>query len=191
MSQENVELVRQPIAVAAHPRRRLEQHLIRFPPAFALFARAAWRFYTLLPPRSRLRQAIARRYVAQAAEALNRGDLEAAFAVYHPDVETIIDQRLVALGVEPTYRGRKARMAFQERWNTEWGEWRFEPEEVIDLGDGRMLAVGRVAGSGLSSGVALDRYSAFLVTFGPAGRVIREQVFLDRDEALEAVGLRE
>ena len=190
MSQENVEVVRQPVAVAARSRRSLEQHLVRFPRALALLARAVWRLYLLLPSHSRLRGAMARRYTQQAAEALNRRDLEAAFSVYHPDVESIFDQRMVTLGLEPVYRGRKARVDVQRRWNAEWGEWRFEPEELIDLGDSRLLAVGRLAGSGLSSGAGVDHDCAFLATLA-AGRVIREQVFLDRDEAFEAVGLRE
>jgi ketosteroid isomerase-like protein len=45
-------------------------------------------------------------------------------------------------------------------------------------------------GSGLTSGVGLDNDWADLFTIS-AGRVIREQVFLDRTDALEAAGLRE
>ena len=123
MSQENVEVVRQPITAAARSRRRLEQHLVRSPPAFTLFAGAMWRFYLLLPSHSRLRGAIARRYTQQAAEALNRGDLEAACALYHPDVEAIF----AALGFEPVLRGREARLDFQRRWNAEWDEWGSSP----------------------------------------------------------------
>jgi len=70
----------------------------------------------LLPPRSRLRQAIVRRYIKRGVEAVNRRDLEAAFVLYHPDVESIFDQRLVALGFEPVYRGREARIEAQRRW---------------------------------------------------------------------------
>jgi ketosteroid isomerase-like protein len=190
MSRENVEVVRQPMNVADRPRRRFEQQLVRFPAAVALFARAMWRIYSSLPPGSGLRRAISRRYTEQAAEALNRGDLEAAFAVYHRDVESIFDPGLVALGIEPVYRGRQARIDMQRRWNAEWGGWRFEPEELIDLGGNRMLALGRLRGSGLSSGAAVDRDGCFLATFS-AGQVIREEVFLDRGRALEAVGLRE
>lgn len=51
-----------------------------------------------------------------------------------------------------------------------------------------MVLVGRVKGSGLSSGIAVDNDWADLLTTS-SGRVIREQVFFDRAEALEAVGL--
>ena len=187
MSEENVEVVRQPIAVRAHSRRRLEERMaLRFPSVLALLARAGWR----LPPRSRLRQVLIRRYVRLGFEATNRGDYEAANALNHPDVEAIWPPRLATIGVEPGTRGREERVRFQRRWSTEWGEFRFEPEELIDFGDGRLLTVGRITGSGLSSGAAFDSDWAVLHTVS-AGRVIREQVFLDHGEALEAAGLSE
>ena len=81
MSQENVEIVRQPITLRAHTRRRLEERLaLRFPGAVILLVRAVWR----LPPRSRLRQAYLRRAVQLGFEALNRDDVEAAFATLPP-----------------------------------------------------------------------------------------------------------
>src|SRR5947208_1447411 len=90
MPRENVEIVRQPIAVADGSRRRLDERFtLRFPRALALLAGATWRLYLLLPPRSRLRQAIVRRYIKRGVEAVNRRDLEAAFVLYHPDVESI------------------------------------------------------------------------------------------------------
>jgi ketosteroid isomerase-like protein len=174
--------------VAERSRRRLEQQLVRFPRLVALLGRAIWRFYLLLPPRSPLRRAIVRRYTQQSAEAFNRGDLEATFAIYHPDLESILDPRLPIPGVEPVLRGREARVHFQERWNAEFRAWRWEPDEAIDLGDGRLLVVGRMGGSGSTSGAAVDTECGFLVTVS-AGLVIREQIFLDRGEALEAGGL--
>ena len=78
-------------------------------------------------------------------------------------------------------------MRFQRTWTAQWGDVRFEPAEVTDLGD-RLLVLGRMKGSGLSSGGAFDREWANLTTFS-AGRVIREQVFLDHGEALKAAGL--
>jgi ketosteroid isomerase-like protein len=130
-----------------------------------------------------------RRAVQLALEATNRGDFEAAFALFHPHIELIAAGTFITLGYDPVYRGREERIRFQERWHADWGEFRFEPEEVIDLGD-RVLLVGRVKGSGLSSGVAVDNHWTDVLTIS-AGRVIREQVFFDRAEALEAAGLSE
>jgi ketosteroid isomerase-like protein len=88
------------------------------------------------------------------------------------------------------YRGRAARINAEKRWIAEMGEFHFEPEELIDFGDNRFLVLGRVKGSGLSSGAGFDNEWGLLLTI-TAGRVIREQLFLDRNEALEAAGLRE
>ena len=144
MSQENLEVVRQAIVVADRSRRRLEERFaLRFPHALALLSEATWRLWLLLPTRSRLRQAIVRRYMKLGVEAVNRRDLEAAFVLYHPGVESIMDERLVALGFELVYRGREARIEAQRRWIVEWGEERTEVEELIDLGDGRLLLLVR------------------------------------------------
>lgn len=156
---------------------------MRFPAALAFLVRLVWR----LPLRSRLRAAIVRRALQLGVEATNRGDLEAAFALYHPDVELVTTGKLDALGFDPMYRGREARIRFQQSWHAEWGEFRFEPEAFIDLAD-RVLIVGRMKGSGLASGAPIDNDWAVIYTV-TAGRVIREEVFWDRAEALEAAGL--
>jgi ketosteroid isomerase-like protein len=187
MSQRKVEVVRQPIALKDRPRRGLEERMyLRFPSVVAVVTRALWR----LPPRSRPRRAFILRGTQLGFAALNRGDFEASFLLYHPDVEFITPPRLAGLGFEPVFRGRAGRIQFQQRWMAEWGEMRFEPEEVLDLGD-RLLYLGGVKGSGLSSGAGFesDNWAALLTV--SAGRILREQPFFDRREALEAAGLSE
>ena len=186
MPQENVEAVRTPLDVRAVPRRGVGERLaLRFPGAVALSGRAAAR----LPLRSRPRQA-ALRWAAQVfLGAYNRKDFEAAYSLYHRDSETIVPHQLVDVGFEPVAHGRQANIDLQRRWHEHWGEFRIEPEQVIDL-DGRILFLGRITGSGLSSGAGFETDWGLLVTYA-AGRVIREQFFFDRDEALEAGGLPE
>ena len=187
MSQENAEVVRQPVVARSHSRRRLEERLgLRFPAAFALMSRAVWR----LPPGSRLRQAMLRRTVQLGNAAINRGDYEAAFGTYDAHVELIVPRQFLTLGFDALYRGRAERIDFQRRWTAEWGDVRFETEEIIDLGDGRVLVISRMKGSGLGSGATVDNEWANIFTLS-AGRVIREQAFADHAEALEAAGLRE
>jgi len=186
MSKENVEAVRQPIAVRHTSRRRLDERLAsRLPRSVAFLFRGVLR----LPPSSRLRRAVIRHGVQRAVEATNRGDFEAAFALHAPHVELNSPPEMVGLGEEAVTRGREERVRFQRSWTAQWGEVRLEPDEVTDLGD-HVLVVGRMRGSGLSSGAGFDNEWANLTTLS-AGRVIREQIFRDHDEALEAVGLRE
>jgi hypothetical protein len=61
-----------------------------------------------------------RRATQAGFEALNRGDYEAAFTLYHPDGELITPPGFVGLGFDPLYRGREERIDFQRRWTAEW-----------------------------------------------------------------------
>jgi ketosteroid isomerase-like protein len=186
VSQKNGKVVRQPIALKSRSRRGLEDRIyLRFPFLATFLTRAVWR----MPPRSRPRQAVLLRAAQSAFDATNRGDFELGFLLYHPDIELITPPRLVGLGFDPTYRGREARFEFQRRWTAEWGEMRFIPHEMLDLGD-RLLFLGKINGSGVSSGAAFESEWGVLYTIS-GGQLIREQPFFDREEALEAAGLRE
>jgi ketosteroid isomerase-like protein len=172
--------------LAADSRRRLDERLVvRFPAIQVLLAGVWWN----RPPCSRLRQAIVRRLVRQGFEAVNRGDYEVAFGSYDRDIEFIPPAGLAALGNEASYRGLQARVRYERNWRAHWGDYRYEPDELRDLGD-RLLVIGRIRSSGLSSDAAIDTDYADLFTLS-AGRVIREQAFLNRANALEAVGLSE
>ena len=114
----------------------------------------------------------------------NRGDLDALTQVYDPDVvfETLL------LG---THHGNEAiRLIYEENQKTLSG-YSVDPIELIDNGD-QVVAVAQVNGVGPASQIAMedrDRF-AFLFTI-KNGRVVREQAFRNREEALEAAGLSE
>jgi ketosteroid isomerase-like protein len=174
------------ISVAVRPRssRSPEERLgVRFPRAFAYLARVPF----LLPAHSRIRQAILRRAVQHGFEAYNRRDFAAVFLYYHPDIEEITPRQLVALGFDPVYRGHQQGIRYRQQWAQEWGEFQLKPEELHDLGDNRMLVIGR--GEGVSpSGAAVADDWCFLWTFS-AGRVSRQELLFDRREAFRAAGL--
>ena len=109
--------------------------------------------------------------------------------LHDADVELHPPAEMVGLGEESVTRGREERARFQRTWTAQWGAVRFEPREIIDLGD-RLLVIGRMRGSGLGSGAAFDNEWANLTTISD-GQAIREQVFRDHGEALDAAGLRE
>ena len=186
MSQENVEEVRHSLELAADSRRRPEERLALRAPFIQTLVARVW---SKRPPQSRLRQAIVPRLVRSGIEAANRGDLQVTFANYDRDVEFFPPTSLAGLGDEASYHGLEARIRYEQQWRAEWGDFRYEPDELRDLGD-RMLVIGRIRTSGLSSGAATDSDFANLFTLS-GGRVIREQVFFNRDEALEAAGLSE
>jgi ketosteroid isomerase-like protein len=120
---------------------------------------------------------------------MNRVDLEVGLVLYDDDVESIFDPGFVSLGFGNT-RGREERRRMLREVYDETREFRFEPDELIDLGDDRLLAIGRMKGSGLSSGAPFDSEWANLWTVS-AGLVVRDQVFMSHRDALEAAGLSE
>jgi ketosteroid isomerase-like protein len=79
-----------------------------------------------------------------------------------------------------------------KRWTLKtreiWDEWRFELERLLDAGDRVVVLVHVVAEGGLS-GVHLERDTAHVWTLAD-GKVTRCEVFLDRSEALEELGLQ-
>ena len=186
MSEENVEVVRQPLGLRVHSRRRLVEHLVlRAPRTGALMARAIFR----LSPRSWLRQKMLRWSLRVGFEAANRGDWEAAFATIPDDFEAIPPPDLVRLGFAPVYRGRADRLRYQLAWIAELGDFQQALEELIDLGD-RFLVLGHMTGSGTASGAVFESEIAYLWTQS-GGQLIREESFRSHQEALEAAGLSE
>jgi ketosteroid isomerase-like protein len=188
MSQENVEIVRQRLSLRGRSgqTRTVDQRLaVRFPWIVAVWQR----LITRLSPASRLRQALMVRAMQSGFEAYNRGDLEVCVLIYHPEVEFRHPEDH-ALGFDVTYRGLKGYGEFAAYWASGWGEHRFEPRELIDLGD-RFLVLSEVFARGAGSGVSLTQNHAMLATFDKYGKVVRQQDFFDHAEALEAVGLSE
>ena len=177
--------VRQAVAVATSSRRTMvERFSLRMPGLSSLVAALVDR----LPPRSRLRQAVMASVVRSAFEAANRSDFDAAVVFCHPDIEVIEPPQLYELGLEPMRgTGLETRKQVQRRWQAEWGAFRIEPEYIVDLGD-RLLVVSRMQGAGRASGAAFETDVANLFELA-GGRPIREQIFLDRNEARAAAGL--
>jgi ketosteroid isomerase-like protein len=89
---------------------------------------------------------------------------------------------------EQVFRGREGLKRWIAVTKEVWDEWRFEPGRFLDAGD-HVVTLVRVVARGGTSGVPLDRETAHLWTLRDA-RVLRCTIYLDRSEALEAVGLR-
>jgi ketosteroid isomerase-like protein len=178
------EVLREQIALKGRSRRGLEERLaLRFPRVTALIARTTWR----LPRRSSLRRALVRRVVVLGWEAMNRADLEFGLALYDEDVESVFDPRAVTLGLANT-RGREARRRTLSQVYGEMGQMLFDPDELIDLGDDRLLVIGRMKGRGRASGAPFEMEWANLWTISE-GLVVRDEQFGDHAEAVEAAGL--
>jgi ketosteroid isomerase-like protein len=188
MTQENVELVRRPLAVRERSSRTLDQRLaLRFP----RLAAACTRLIGRLAPSSRLRQAVLGRGVQLGLEAFNRRDQDAALLGCHPDCEFHPPRELVEAGlIEACYVGPAGYREYASNWSEVWGaELRLEPVELIDLGD-HLVILADLPVRAQASGVSLTTKWADVTTLED-GRAVRQQHYWDHAEALQAVGLRE
>jgi ketosteroid isomerase-like protein len=115
---------------------------------------------------------------------LNRRDVQAWLNAFHADAE----MHDLAGGPEaPPRRGHEALRAWVESVDSLWEDGRYEPQEIIDAGDFVVVAV-RVRGRRRHTGVNID-VSMCQVFEMRQGRIQRGTAYLDKDEALEAVGL--
>jgi ketosteroid isomerase-like protein len=84
-------------------------------------------------------------------------------------------------------RGREGMRRWVATTKEIWGEWRFERERFIPVGD-QVVALVRVVARGALSGVPLVRETAHVWTVED-GRVTRCEIYLDRSDGVEAAGL--
>ena len=121
-------------------------------------------------------------------EAFARRDNAAPFTVYAPDIEWDLRES-VALDAPTVYHGHDGvRTAFRN-WLAPFHDFKFRPGEVRDHADHVLVTVYE-HGIGRASGVVVDRRHYALWTLR-GGKVVRLRVYLDRADALKAVGLAE
>jgi ketosteroid isomerase-like protein len=123
-------------------------------------------------------------YRAQAA--FNRRDIDAALALYDPDVE-FIPRTLELEGGDP-YRGHDGVRSWLENLFGVFPDFSTEIDEVRDLGDVTVARV-RLRGQGTESDVPMEQAS-WLVTEWRHKKCVRWRTFRSEAEALEAAGLR-
>ena len=89
--------------------------------------------------------------------------------------------------MKPVYHGHEGVRQYWRETTSAFGEIDFEVEEMIDAGD-QVLAVIREREVGRASGAPVEATHLAVYTLS-GGKVIRLQVFDDRQQALEAAGL--
>ena len=91
---------------------------------------------------------------------------------------------------EEAIRGHDALVAWNQRWFEAWDEFQVDVDELIEAGEGVIVAAITLHGHGAGSGVQVDQ-RFFHVFELRDGRVWRVREYTERAEALEAVGLSE
>jgi ketosteroid isomerase-like protein len=116
------------------------------------------------------------------------GDLAAHpwASLWHPECVLEEPAEIPDSGI---YSGREEIIRyFENAMHEVWDEWRFEPREIIEGSAGVFVAVDNSGRSKTGAEVEMKVFQVFRIQ---GGMVVHMGAFLDRAEALKAVGLEE
>jgi ketosteroid isomerase-like protein len=116
-----------------------------------------------------------------------QNDFERFLQLLDPDVVWINDDSVME---SRPYVGHEGVREWVRELLAGFSDLRFEVTEIIDAGGDQVIAFQRVLGTGIKSGVQIDREVSTLLTL-VNGKIVRLQGFATRPEALEAAGLSE
>jgi ketosteroid isomerase-like protein len=88
------------------------------------------------------------------------------------------------------YRGHAGIEQWVRDVDEQFAEWQIDLDAVRDVGN-TVFATASIQGRGRASGIAFELAPAIVARFGSDGRITRARIYLDVNEALEAVGLSE
>jgi uncharacterized protein len=118
-------------------------------------------------------------------EAWSRGNWRPRFEVYDEHMEWGWSDEFPDLdGVFEDRRDPNPRL---QSWLGEWDRWRVEAEEYVELGD-HVVVLASYHGRGKASGVEVHQQGAHVFELRD-GKVVRLEIFADRDKAIESVGM--
>jgi ketosteroid isomerase-like protein len=117
-------------------------------------------------------------------DAFNRRDFDSVLEDLDPEVEL---QEWPAAPDPRTYRGPEGIRKALDSWFEAWEWMQVEIENIEEAGD-RILVTAHQRAKGRGSAVEVEIDTSNVYTFRD-GKVIRIQLFTDRDPALEAAGL--
>jgi len=139
---------------------------------------------------------VVRRAFERVQEALRRGDPGAGFdegireGLVAPDLEWRAGTRsgVLAAGIDD-FVGRDGYVEFVGRWTEDFEDFAIEPEQIIDAENDRVVAITHAHGTGKRSGVPVEMHTGMVITL-IARRIVRAELFIKPNKALQAVGLR-
>ena len=110
---------------------------------------------------------------------------EDALDLVDPEIEL---QTPFSLLTGEAYRGIAGYLQWRADVTEQFEQWHMNIDEVIPVGESRVLAVGYAQVRGHGSGIEFDQPAAGVVDFR-AGRVLRVRIFLSEAEAWAAAGV--
>ena len=115
------------------------------------------------------------------------GDIEAALDLVDSEFEMTEASNLPGAH---SLRGHAALRRYFLGWGRNWSEWEWHADDVIDVSPEMVVVDARLSLRGLRSTAWVERRWAYVFRLRD-GRLLRQDGYDSRAEALEAVGLRE
>ena len=112
-----------------------------------------------------------------------RGNFRAGRELLDESLTTVWAEEFPTAGI---YHGPDEHITAMREWLSAWDDFQLEAEDFIDAGDSVVVPF-RVRARGQGSGAVVERRWAHVLTLRN-GRVVRFEVHLDVQRALEAVG---
>lgn len=120
-------------------------------------------------------------------DAFSRGDLESVLRLCDEDI--LVVQPSEMPGAAPLLRGHAGVLEAIAAWPEEWDDYRIEIRRTIDVADCVVATVDQ-SGRGKSTGIPVET-EATMVFAIRQGKIAEWRIFMQEQEALEFVGLRE
>ena len=129
-------------------------------------------------------------FMRRQLEDWQRDDFDAFVSKMHPDMEWhAVLQRLVE-GPNSVYRGHDGARQLWDTYRTEIAGFEVEADEIRDVGDDRVVFLGRIRWRGVASGIESESPFGMVVTIRD-GKMFHSVDYLSQEEPLKAVGLKE
>lgn len=125
--------------------------------------------------------------VRKLLEVYNEGSFEENIDLIDPDF--VWDVSRVQLPDAGTHSGREGLERFRDTWSEGFEVEHVDAEEIVDAGE-RVVVMIHHSGRGKASGIDVDQRYAMIWTLQD-GRALRMDMYKNRDEALEALGVEE
>jgi ketosteroid isomerase-like protein len=118
-------------------------------------------------------------------DAFNERNFEAMLEIYDPEIVWEQDEGFVEPG---THYGHAGMRYVFDSILEQFDDFQVRPEEIVELDDGRVLALVRITATGNLSGIRIDTPNGHLFWLRD-GKVTRLRLFIDPVAAREAAGL--
>jgi ketosteroid isomerase-like protein len=123
-------------------------------------------------------------------EAWLASDFSTVYATLDESIELNPDPEAAWVGIGEVYRGHDGMRSYMRSVYEAFDEYRPEIEQLIDAGD-QVLTLAIEHGRGRGSGAEVEAHKTAHLWTLRDGKAVRLDLYLNRDEALKAVGLEE